>query len=114
MSTFSICNSSGSQILSISASNVFTSTTTTNTFTATVSKTTYNVLGEDVEVEGIRDGLVAMNIALINIHGRKYYEELKKQNIYFHGDLDDAIQRRLTIIDRDQKIDSVVNDKGSM
>lgn len=72
-------------------------------------KTTYHILGEDFEsTEGYRSENLSIIIATLNVLGKPYYDELKKQNIHFSNDMDEFIRKRLLIIERDKKINSVI------
>lgn len=79
-----------------SGSNLYYSTTT-GTFTTKLATTTYNVLGEDIEVEGFGDGMTAIMVAQLNVLGKEFYYELKKQNCHFPKPIDDFLQRKFEI-----------------
>lgn len=80
-------------------------------YTIAPARTIYHILGEDVEVEGYRDVTVSMLIATINILGKPYYDELKKQRIYLQKDIEDFLDKKFIILERDRKIESVINDR---
>ena len=82
--------------------------TSSSLFTLNIPKTTYNVLGEDVEVSGHKDAITAMYISMVNISGSEFYEEVKKQGISFPSEIDDVIKKRLVIHDRDKKLNSIL------
>lgn len=70
----------------------------------------YNILGEEVDLE-VNDynGSFAITIATLNVLGRPFYEELKKQPISLSNEVIEIIERRLTITERERKINSVIN-----
>lgn len=92
--TISITNSNTSTTLS--GSNLYYSTSS-GTFTTQLAKTTYNVLGEDIEVEGFRDGMTSIMVAQLNVLGKEFYYELKKQNCHFPKEIDDFLQKKFEI-----------------
>lgn len=109
--------SNSASTISISNSNSSTLTTTTtggnlNYVTTGYSFTTakYHILGEDFETNGYLDGTTAVMISTLNVLGKPFYEELKKNNVSFPNDMDEFIQQRLKVLDRDKKIDSIIKD----
>lgn len=79
-----------------------------NTTLSTSMKTTYHILGEDVEVNGFKDGYTAQNVALVNVLGKNFYDELKKQNISFPSEIEDFLSKKFITIERDKKIDDII------
>ncbi len=67
-------------------------------------KTTYYILGEHIEVAGQRDAETCIAIATINILGKSFYDELKKNGISFCTEIEEFLKIRF----RDCKIDSVL------
>jgi hypothetical protein len=76
--------------------------------TTTIAKTKYHILGEDVEVSGYIDGTTAMMISTLNILGKPYYDELKKNNVSFSNEIEDFLKQKFKILERDTKIDSIL------
>ena len=74
----------------------------------TSQKTTYVILGEEYESEGYPDHTLGMAIATLNVLGKPYWIELKKQSFSFGYDIDKFIEERITILDRDKKIDDLL------
>ena len=74
-------------------------------------KVTYVILGEEYEVESgsFMDASTASIIATLNVLGKPYWLELKKQNFSFGYDMDAFIEERTTILDRDKKIDDLLS-----
>ena len=70
----------------------------------------YHILGEDFETNGYLDGTTVIMISTLNVLGKPFYEELKKNNVSFPNDMDEFIQQRLKVLDRDKKIDSIIKD----
>ena len=73
-------------------------------FHTSISKTKYHILGEDVEVSGYLDGTTAMMLSTLNVLGKPFYDELKKNNISFSQEIEDYLKIRF----RDTKIDSIL------
>ena len=72
----------------------------------------FHVLGEDFDLSnnsGFDSNLVII-ISTLNVLGRPFWEELKKQNVYLPEELKDFIEERLVILDRDNKINSIIKD----
>lgn len=116
-----IINSNTSNTL-ISGSNINNSVSSTNgswitantNYNSFVSSATYNVLGEEVEVDSsTRDPFLAQNLALINVLGKPFYDELIKNGFIFTGKIEKVLIRRLQILERDKKINSVLDDRGN-
>ena len=104
-STISISNNSGGTLTTSSGGNV-NYVTTGYSFT----KSKYHILGEEFEIDGYLDGSTAVMISTLNVLGKPFYEELKKNNVSFTDEMDKFIQQRLKVIDRDKKIDSIIKD----
>ena len=75
-------------------------------------KMTYHILGEDVEVSGYIDGTTAIMISTLNVLGKPYYDELKKNNVSFSNEIEDFLKQKFKILERDTKIDSVLDEKN--
>ena len=69
----------------------------TGTYTIQAMKITYHVLGEDVEVSGYRDSIVAIMVAQLNVLGKPFYDELKKQDIFFPMEIEDFLKKKFEI-----------------
>ena len=104
-STISISNSNGSTLTTTTGGNLNYVTTG---YSFTTAK--YHILGEDFETNGYLDGATAVMISTLNVLGKPFYEELKKNNVSFPDDMDEFIQQRLKVLDRDKKIDSIIKD----
>lgn len=105
-----------SGIISISGTNSTITTATTNgqyliysgRTNYTIQKATYHILGEDVEVEGYTDGNLAVIISTLNVLGKPFYDELKKNNITLPSDIEDYLEFKFKILERDRKINDVL------
>jgi hypothetical protein len=71
----------------------------------------YHILGEDVEVSGHIDGNTAMMISTLNVLGKPFYDELKKNKISFSNDIEAYLERKFREIERDEKIEEVLKAK---
>jgi hypothetical protein len=81
---------------------------------STVVTTKYHVLGEDVEVKSSKDYNTAQNIALINLFGKQYYDEIKKQGISFPVEIEEFLSKKFLIIERDRKINDIINTEENL
>ena len=110
-----IGNSSGTLIVSGTNSNITTSTTNGqylvyggSTMNYTMSKTTYHVLGEDIEVDAYSDPNLAVVISTLNVLGKPFYDELKKNNITLPLDIEEYLEQKFKILERDRKIKDIL------
>jgi len=86
-------------------------TTAGSSYYSTISmKSTYHILGEDVEIEGYKDSNVASIIACINVLGKPYYDQLLKQGVSLPDKISTFLERKFLILERDRKIDSIISD----
>jgi len=83
-------------------------------FNTTIAKTNYHILGEEVEVSGYIDGTTAMMISTLNVLGKPYYDELKKNNVSFSNEIEDFIKQKFKILQREDRIDSILDEKKSI
>ena len=74
--------------------------------------TIYHILGEDFDTSNYLDGTTAVMICTLNVLGRPFYEELKKNKISFPQEMDEFIQQRLKVLERDMKIESIIENKS--
>jgi len=71
-------------------------------------RTTYHILGEDVEFNGYKDGMTTMMISTLNVLGKPFYDELKKNGVSFP----DEIESFLKIKFRDLRIDDILDSQS--
>jgi hypothetical protein len=108
-----------SGIFAITGSSSNTSTTVSGTslvyngssFTIGVSKTTYHILGEDVEVSNgmYKDPNLLTNIAILNVLGKPFLDELHKNGAFFPSEIEDYLEKKFKWLERDKKIDDIIN-----
>lgn len=67
-------------------------------------KTTYCILGEDIEVAGHRDADTSIALATLNVLGKPFYDELRKNGISFCAEIEEFLKVKF----RDHKIESVL------
>lgn len=81
-----------------------------STTSASIQTNRYYILGEYIDLS-INDfsGTLSTILATLNVLGRPFYEELKKQPISLPTELTDLIEKRLIITERERKINSVIN-----
>ena len=71
----------------------------------TMFKTTYHVLGEDVEVEGIKDFEMVICLSTLNVLGKPFYDELKKNLVTFPKEIEEFLK----VSFRDQLLNDILN-----
>lgn len=109
-----------SGILAITGSSSNTSTTVSgsslvynvSSFTIGSSKTTYHILGEDVEISisnHYRDSNLITNIAIFNVLGKPFLDELHKNNVFFPSEIEDYLEKKFKWLERNKKIDDIIN-----
>ncbi len=100
----------GSNVTISSGSNITVSNSSGNFvgYSIQPQKTTYHILGEDLEVEGWLDSNVAMIISIINVLGKPYYDELKKQQVSLPKEIEKFLESKFIVLERDRKIDEVI------
>jgi len=117
--TPSISNSVGnSGIISISGTNSSITTSTLSsgqyltwggsTMNYSINKITYHVLGEDIEVEGYGDSHLAVAISTLNVLGKPFYDELKKNNLTLPSEIEEYLEIKFKILERDRKIKEIL------
>ena len=117
--TPSISNTVGnSGIISISGTNSSITTSTLSsgqyltlggsTMNYSINKTTYHVLGEDIEVESYGDPHLAVAISTLNVLGKPFYDELKKNNITLPSEIEEYLEVKFKILERDRKIKEIL------
>ena len=101
---------SGSYGLTGSTGTISTSTGIGSVYSTLLAKSTYHILGEDVEVDGYKDNTIVMIIATINVLGKPYYDELLKQGVILPSEILTFLEKNFLILERDRKIDSIISD----
>jgi hypothetical protein len=113
----SLVGTSSSGILTISGTNSSITTSTISsgltwggsTMNYSTNKTTYHVLGEDIEVITWGDPNLAVAISTLNILGKPFYEQLKKNNITLPTEIEEYLEVKFKILERDRKIKDIIN-----
>ena len=107
----------GSGIISISGTNSSITTSTLSgqyltwggsTMNYSINKTTYHVLGEDIEVESYGDPHLAVAISTLNVLGKPFYDELKKNNVSLPSEIEEYLEIKFKILERDRKIKEIL------
>lgn len=98
---------------------LITSTSITSTSTTKMEKT-YHILGEDFTYEyhnpyayGSDESYISIIISSINIMGKPFYDDLKKQGINIPDEIDNFINERFKILERDNKISKLISSNKS-
>jgi hypothetical protein len=94
--------------------NKYTTTSTTTSVTniqyGTSTKKTYYVLGEKVDInQSFEKSLLIQLISTINVLGKPYYDQLKKNNYDFPQELEDFLEKKFKELERDDKINQLIN-----
>ena len=107
----------GSSTLTISGTNSNTTITNGtagsyvvygNGSTLSFAKTTYHVLGEDIQVDGYGDPYLAVTISTLNVLGKPFYDELKKNNVSLPTEIEEYLELKFKILERDRKIKDIL------
>lgn len=107
--TTTISNSSlTNTTISSTSSGGYYSTLGAGNFTITPQTTTYNVLGEDVTVEGYKEPTIAIIVSSINVLGKPFFDDIMKQGIYIPNEIQAFLYKKFIILERDRKIDEII------
>lgn len=79
-----------------------------STINYSVEKTTFHVLGEDIEVSGFCDENLAVVISTLNVLGKPFYDEAIKNGIVFPDEIEKFLQYKLKVVERDRKINDLL------
>lgn len=73
------------------------------------SATKYYILGEYVEVKNYyHDTNLAVIISLINVLGKPFYDSLKENYISLPNEIEEYLQNKFKILERDEKINKII------
>lgn len=101
-------NQSFSTVLFPNSQILGNSTTTTTTSISSV-KTTYHILGEDVEVSSYKDSYIITNICILNVLGKPFLEELHKNGYHFPTEIEEYLDKKFKSLERDKKINDIIS-----
>jgi hypothetical protein len=76
--------------------------------TLSFAKTTYHVLGEDIQVDSYANAEVGITISTLNILGKPFYDQLKKNNITLPTEIEEYLEKKFKILERDRKIKDIL------
>lgn len=116
--TLQVPNSGPGTLISGTSSNISTtisgSSLVYNGSSVTIgsSKTTYHILGEDVEVSNggyYKDTNLITNISILNVLGKPFLDELHKNGSFFPAEIEDYLEKKFKWLERDKKIDDIIN-----
>lgn len=94
----------------ISSGSVISMSSGTSTYTYTSPKTEYIIFGEKVIVDSYFDVNLATCLSSINILGKPFYDDIKKQGYIFCIEIEDVLNKHFLIMERDRKIDNIINE----
>lgn len=86
---------------------IYSNSTISGNYNLSAPKTTYHILGEDVEVSFGVDASTAMMISTLNVLGKPFYDELKKNKVSFSSEIEDFLKQKFKTLERDDRIDSI-------
>ena len=72
-------------------------------------KKKFNILGDVYEHTGYIDGHIAVAISTINVLGKPFWDELKKNEVVFPKEMEKFIEKKFIILERDKKIKDIIN-----
>ena len=106
---------SGSLIVSGTNSNTTITTGTPGSYivygngnTLSFAKTTYHVLGEDIQVDSYANAELGIAISTLNMLGKPFYDQLKKNNVSFPTEIEEYLEKKFKILERDRKIKDIL------
>jgi len=70
--------------------------------------TTYHVLGEDIQVEDHSDPHLVVVISTLNVLGKPFYDELRKNNLSFPSEIEEYLEIKFKVLERDRKIKDIL------
>jgi hypothetical protein len=76
--------------------------------TLSFAKTTYHVLGEDIQVDSYANAELGIAISTLNILGKPFYDQLKKNNITLPTEIEEYLEKKFKILERDRKIKDIL------
>ena len=71
-------------------------------------RTTYHVLGEDIQVENNSDPHLVIAISTLNVLGKPFYDELRKNNLTFPSEIEEYLEIKFKVLERDKKIKDIL------
>lgn len=72
-------------------------------------KKTFTILDSTYEHVGHIDDHLVVAISTLNILKKPFWNELKKNGVQFPLEMEQFIEKRITILERDKKIDDIIN-----
>lgn len=76
--------------------------------TLSFANTTYHVLGEDIEVGSYANAELGIAISTLNMLGKPFYDQLKKNNVSFPTEIEEYLEKKFKILERDRKIKDIL------
>ena len=76
--------------------------------TLSFAKTTYHVLGEDIQVDSYANAELGIAISTLNVLGKPFYDQLKKNNITLPTEIEEYLEKKFKILERDRKIKDIL------
>jgi hypothetical protein len=77
-------------------------------YSSVVSTVKYVVLGKEIEVNGYKDPVTALYISMINLQGKTFYDEVKKQGVDFPKEIEEYLKIALIQWEREKKLDTLL------
>ena len=72
------------------------------------SKVKYFILDEYVEVDGYSDPTTALYLSMINMMGKPFYDDVKKQGVKFPAEIEKYLEKKIISWNRNKKIDTIL------
>ena len=79
-----------------------------NGSTLSSAKTTYHVLGEDIQVDSYANAELGITISTLNVLGKPFYDQLKKNKITLPTEIEEYLEKKFKILERDRKIKDIL------
>jgi hypothetical protein len=71
----------------------------------------YNVMGKEIEVSGTICPMVAMYVASINVLGKRFYDQVKKQHVKLPKEIVDYVDNNIVAWERNKKLNIITNNE---
>jgi len=97
-----------------SSNNLYTSCTSNINISGgfNMFSTNYYILGEYVEVKSqFHDTNLAIIVSSINVLGRAFYDSLKENYVYLPSEIEEYLQNKFKILERDEKINKIIENE---
>ena len=65
-------------------------------------------MGEDIQVDSYANAELGIAISTLNMLGKPFYDQLKKNNVSFPTEIEEYLEKKFKILERDRKIKDIL------